>query len=168
MWTTKRNDEPATPAPAPRVEPTPPPPPPVRAAPPTPAPTPERAVIGQSMRIKGDIRSQEELYIDGEVEGRLESRNAVTVGPNGRVQADIKARAVTILGTVAGNVEVAERIAIREHGSLIGDIKTAGISIEDGAYFKGSIDIATGVKRADDRAKAAPAAELTQRSAGGG
>jgi cytoskeletal protein CcmA (bactofilin family) len=111
------------------------------------------------MRIKGDIRSQEELYIDGEVEGRLESRNAVTVGPNGKVQADIKAKAVTILGSVAGNVEVVERIAIREKGSLIGDIKTAGISIEDGAYFKGSIDIALRPETVAKHPAAAAAAE---------
>lgn len=101
----------------------------------------ECAIIGSSMRIKGEIHSQEELYIDGEVEGRLESAHALTVGPKGKVQADVKAREVTVLGSVRGNVEVQERIAIRKNGSLIGDIKTAGISIEDGAYFKGSIDI---------------------------
>lgn len=99
------------------------------------------AVIGASMKIKGDIRSDEELYIDGEIEGSLELRHSLTVGPNGKVRANIKAREVTVLGSVRGNVEVTEKIAIRQNGSLIGDIKTAGISIDDGAYFKGSIDI---------------------------
>jgi cytoskeletal protein CcmA (bactofilin family) len=99
------------------------------------------AAIGRSMRIKGDIHSREELLVDGEVEGKMESESLLTVGPNGKVRANIKAREVVIFGTVHGNVEVTGKIAIREQGSLIGDIKSAGISIDDGAYFKGSIDI---------------------------
>jgi cytoskeletal protein CcmA (bactofilin family) len=93
------------------------------------------------MTIKGEIRAREELLVDGEVEGLLESQALLTVGPNGKVRANIKAREVVIYGSVRGNVEVTEKIAIREQGSLIGDIKSAGISIDDGAYFKGSIDI---------------------------
>jgi cytoskeletal protein CcmA (bactofilin family) len=93
------------------------------------------------MRIKGEISTHEELLVDGEVEGSLESHSSLTVGPNGKVRANIKAREVVIFGQVRGNVEVSEKIAIREQGSLVGDIKTAGISIDDGAYFKGSIDI---------------------------
>jgi cytoskeletal protein CcmA (bactofilin family) len=93
------------------------------------------------MTIKGEIRAREELLVDGEVEGLLESQSLLTVGPNGKVRANIKAREVVIFGSVRGNVEVTEKIAIREQGSLIGDIKSAGISIDDGAYFKGSIDI---------------------------
>jgi cytoskeletal protein CcmA (bactofilin family) len=99
------------------------------------------AVIGPSMTIKGEIRAREELLVDGEVEGTLESQSLLTVGPNGKVRGNIKARQVAIFGSVRGNVEVTEKIAIREQGSLIGDIKGAGISIDDGAYFKGSIDI---------------------------
>jgi cytoskeletal protein CcmA (bactofilin family) len=99
------------------------------------------AVIGSSMRIKGDIASQEELFIDGEIEGSLALQHSLTVGPNGKVRANIKARDVTILGSVRGNVEVAGKLAIREQGSLVGDVRTAGISIDDGAYFKGGIDI---------------------------
>jgi len=93
------------------------------------------------MQIKGDIRTREELFVDGEVEGTLESQSLLTVGANGKVRANIKAREVVVFGSVRGNVEVTEKIAIRDQGSLIGDIKTAGISIDDGAYFKGSIDI---------------------------
>src|SRR5207248_8386368 len=104
----------------------------------TPATT---ATIGPSMNIKGEIRSREELLVDGEVEGLLESQSLLTVGPNGKVRANIKAREVVIFGSVRGDVEVTEKIAIREQGSLIGNIKSAGISIDDGAYFKGSIDI---------------------------
>jgi len=123
---------------------------------PAPAAQPSRAIIGPSMHIKGEIRSSEELYIDGEVDGTLELRNSLTIGPRGKVHANIKAREVTILGSVRGNVEVAEKIAIRHNGSLIGDIKTAGISIDDGAYFKGSIDI---IRPEPSRLKAAAGME---------
>jgi len=108
---------------------------------PEPAPPRQIAAIGASMTIKGDIRAREELVVDGEVEGTLESQSLITVGPSGKVHSNIKAREVVIFGSVRGNVEVSEKIAIREQGSLVGDIKTAGISIDDGAYFKGSIDI---------------------------
>ena len=93
------------------------------------------------MNIKGEIRSREELFVDGEVEGMLESHSLLTVGANGKVRANIKAREVVVFGSVRGNIEVTEKIAIRDNGSVVGDIKTAGISIDDGAYFKGSIDI---------------------------
>lgn len=93
------------------------------------------------MHIKGEIRSDEELMVDGEVEGIVESGSLVTIGRNGKVRANIKAREVAIYGSVKGNIEALEKLAIRDQGSLVGDIKTAGISIDDGAYFKGSIDI---------------------------
>jgi cytoskeletal protein CcmA (bactofilin family) len=99
------------------------------------------AVIGTSMHIKGEIRSDEELLVDGEVEGSVESRSLLTIGPNGKLKANVKAREVIIFGSVRGNIEATEKLAIRDQGQLIGDIKTAGISIDDGAYFKGSIDI---------------------------
>jgi len=144
VWN-KRPDEPAT-APRPQAEPprTASPqmqPQPVAAPPRAPAPAAHAAAIGASMNIKGEIRTREELFVDGEVEGVLESHSLLTVGPNGKVRANIKAREVVVYGSVRGNVEVTEKIAIRDKGSLIGDIKTAGISIDDGAYFKGSIDI---------------------------
>ena len=131
------------------------PPPPAAAAPPRPqaAPPAQRstpAAIGASMYIKGDIRTREELLVDGEVEGTLESHSLLTVGQHGKVRADIKAREVVIFGSVKGNIEVVEKIAIRGEGSLVGNIKAAGISIDDGAYFKGSIDIV----RPDPRAAA--------------
>jgi cytoskeletal protein CcmA (bactofilin family) len=101
----------------------------------------QTAAIGASMHIKGDIKTNEELLVDGEVEGSLESHSLLTVGPNGKVRANIKAREVIIYGRVQGNVDCTDKLAIREQGSLVGDIRTAGISIDDGAYFKGSIDI---------------------------
>lgn len=109
------------------------------------------------MYVKGDISTREELLVDGEVDGTLESQSLLTVGPHGKVRADIKAREVIIFGSVHGNIEVVEKIAIRGEGSLVGNIRTAGISIDDGAYFKGSIDIV----RPEPRpvARAVPAAE---------
>jgi len=141
MWN-KRTDE-SFPTGKPQVEPALPQavPAPVRHDPPQAKLTRQVAVIGPSMNIKGEIRSREELFVDGEVEGLLESQSLLTVGPNGKVRANIKAREVVVFGSVRGNVDVTEKIAIRDNGSVIGDIKTAGISIDDGAYFKGSIDI---------------------------
>ena len=100
------------------------------------------AVLGKSVMVKGQILSREDLTIDGEVEGTVElQENRLTIGPNGRVQASVKAREIVILGTVHGNVEATEKIDIRKEAKLVGDIKTQRIVIEDGAYFKGSIDI---------------------------
>ena len=123
-------------------------------APPRAEPPPRRqlATIGASMHIKGDIRTEEELQVDGEVEGSLESKSVLSVGKTGKVRANIKAQEVAIFGSVRGNVEVSGKIAIREQGSLVGDIKAAGISIDDGAYFKGSIDIV----RPEPKAASAP------------
>ena len=142
MWN-KRNDEPAAPQPAPRTEHHAPSPASGAAAAAAQASqgSNQKATIGASMTIKGDIRTREELLVDGEVEGSMESQSLLTVGPNGKVRANVRAREVIIYGSVRGNVEVTEKLSIREQGSLIGDIKSAGISIDDGAYFKGSIDI---------------------------
>jgi cytoskeletal protein CcmA (bactofilin family) len=100
------------------------------------------ATIGKAVKVAGQIFTKEDLYVDGDVEGTIESQdNKVTVGPNGRVQAGIKAREVVILGQVKGNVEAADKVDIRKDARLEGDIVSARISIEDGALFKGSIDI---------------------------
>jgi cytoskeletal protein CcmA (bactofilin family) len=100
------------------------------------------ASIGKSVLIKGQILSREDLYIDGEVDGSVEMQeHRLTVGPNGKVHAGIKVREIVVLGTVQGNVEASDKIDIRKDAKLVGDIKTARIVIEDGAYFKGSIDI---------------------------
>jgi cytoskeletal protein CcmA (bactofilin family) len=115
------------------------------------SPTPHRipdpeprnsAMIGKSVKVVGQIFTKEDLYVDGDVEGTIESQeNKVTIGPNGRVQASIRAREVIILGQVQGNVETTDKVDIRKDARLVGDIVAARISIEDGALFKGSIDI---------------------------
>ena len=100
------------------------------------------ASIGKAVKIAGQIFSREDLFVDGDVEGTIELMDhKLTIGPNGKVHAGIKAREVVALGAIQGNVEASERIEIRKDAKLIGDIKTARIIIEDGAYFKGSIDI---------------------------
>ena len=114
------------------------------------------ATIGASMTIKGEISSAEELVVDGEVDGSMQSQSVLTVGPNGKVRANIKANEVAIYGSVRGNVEVTGKLSIREQGSLIGDIKCAGISIDDGAYFKGSIDITRPEPKGATRSVAGP------------
>jgi cytoskeletal protein CcmA (bactofilin family) len=100
------------------------------------------ATIGKAVKIVGQIYSKEDLFVDGDLEGTLEALDhRVTIGPHGTVHAAIKAREVDARGTIHGNVEAADKIEIRKDAKLVGDIKTARIIIEDGAYFKGSIDI---------------------------
>jgi cytoskeletal protein CcmA (bactofilin family) len=100
------------------------------------------ATIGKAVKVVGQIFSREDLYIDGEVEGTVEAlEHKLTIGPNGTVRATIKAREVVALGAIHGNVEATDKIEIRKDAKLTGDIRTARIIIEDGAYFKGSIDI---------------------------
>ena len=100
------------------------------------------ATIGKAVKVVGQIFSREDLYVDGEVEGTVEAlEHKLTIGPNGNVKATIKAREVVALGAIHGNVEATDKIEIRKDAKLTGDIRTARIIIEDGAYFKGSIDI---------------------------
>ena len=107
------------------------------APPPAPAPT----VFGKSMKIIGEVTSDEELYLDGDLDGKLNLRNRLTIGPNSTVNANIKAQEIIVFGTIKGNVESESRVSLKTGASIVGDIKTAGIVIEDGAYFKGGIDI---------------------------
>jgi len=100
------------------------------------------ATIGKAVKIVGQIYSKEDLFVDGDLEGTVEAlEHKLTIGPNGTVHASVKAREVVAQGSVQGNVEAADKIEIRKDAKLVGDIKTARIIIEDGAYFKGSIDI---------------------------
>ena len=100
------------------------------------------AVIGKAVRIVGDVISGEDLFIDGEVQGTLQAKDSrLTIGPNGKARSDVKAREVIVQGQVQGNIEAREKITIRKEGSVVGNLRTAGINIEDEAYFKGSIDI---------------------------
>jgi cytoskeletal protein CcmA (bactofilin family) len=109
---------------------------------PEPESTRGQASIGKAVKINGQIYSKEDLYVDGDVEGTIElQEHRLTIGPNGKVHSAVKAREVVILGNVQGNVDASDKLEIRKDARLVGDIKTARIIIEDGAYFKGSIDI---------------------------
>jgi cytoskeletal protein CcmA (bactofilin family) len=104
--------------------------------------TGEQATIGKSLIVKGELSGSESLYIDGKVEGAINlPGNRVTVGRNGQVAANILAREIVVLGKVRGNCQASDRVDIRSEGSLTGDVIAARISIEDGAFFKGGIDI---------------------------
>ena len=105
-------------------------------------PTGEQATIGKSLVVKGELSGSESLYVDGKVEGAINlPGNRVTVGRNGQVAANIMAREIVVLGKVRGNCQASDRVDIRSEGSLTGDVVAARISIEDGAFFKGGIDI---------------------------
>ncbi len=102
----------------------------------------EVAHIGKAVLIKGELSGSEDLYLDGEVEGTIElHQNSLTIGPNGRIRAHVHAREVIIHGKVDGNIQGNERVELKRSAVLVGDISTQRVSIEDGAYFKGSIDI---------------------------
>jgi cytoskeletal protein CcmA (bactofilin family) len=100
------------------------------------------ALIGKSVIVKGQVLSREDLTVDGEIEGTVElQEHRLTVGLNGKLQASVKAREIVVHGTIHGNVDVGDRIEIRKDAKLVGDIRTARIVIEDGAFLKGNIDI---------------------------
>ena len=102
----------------------------------------DRATIGKSLQIKGEVIGSESLYIDGKVEGTISlPDNRVTIGRDAQVSANITAREVVVFGKVSGNIYASDRVDIRSEGSLIGDVTTQRISIGDGAFFKGGIDI---------------------------
>ena len=104
-------------------------------------------VIGQGMIIKGSLHSENDVFLDGEIEGDLDVKNyRLMIGPHGKVVANVKAREVDIHGIVTGNVESTERTSIRASGQLTGDVRTGGIVIESGAMFKGKVEIATSLQ----------------------
>ena len=167
MW--KPTNQPTTPGrPAEPERPATPPTPsavtePVPAPRPASASTADQATIGKSLVIKGEVTGSESLYIDGRVEGSINlSGNRVTVGRNGVVSANINAREIVVLGKVRGNLTASDRVDIRSDGSLTGDVVAARISIEDGAFFKGGIDIRkAGQKANGEEVKTTASAEAS-------
>ncbi len=123
------------------------------------APMSGTANIGRSVLIKGELSGSEDLYLDGTVEGNIElPGNNLMVGPNGRVRAGIRARGVIIEGKVDGDIEASERVELRKTAVLTGSIVTQRVSIEDGAYFKGGVDVKR--QAAAQPATAQPRAEV--------
>ena len=105
-------------------------------------PSGSTARLGASLHVKGEISGSEDLHIDGSVEGlvQLDDRK-LTIGATAKLTADVVAREVVVYGSVKGNLRARDRIEIKKDGSVVGDLTTARIMIEDGAYFKGSIEI---------------------------
>src|SRR5437762_11307647 len=104
--------------------------------------TVDSAHIGPSVNIKGQLSGSEDLYVDGQVEGSIDLHaNNLTVGPNGHIRADVNAKGVVLNGKVDGNIHATDRIELRKSAVVSGDIFTRRIVIEDGAYFKGKVEI---------------------------
>ena len=98
--------------------------------------------IGKSVVIKGELNGSEDLTVEGHVEGRIELKDHVlTIGPNGKIKAEIFAKAVIVLGEVIGNIMASEKVDIRDNGSVDGDIIAPRVAIAEGAHFRGSVDM---------------------------
>src|SRR5262245_63309872 len=128
--------------------------------------------IGKSVVIKGELNGSEDLTIEGQVDGKIELRqNVLTIGPNGKIKAQVFAKSVIILGEVTGNVTASEKVDIRDNGSVDGDIAVPRVAIAEGAHFRGSIDMQrTGTKsesKGESKSEAKPAAPANQPTAAG-
>lgn len=99
-------------------------------------------LIGKSFVIKGQVSCDGDLYIDGQVEGSVDPKgNRLTIGPDGRLKANVTARAVVVLGRLEGNIQASERVDLKQSAVVVGDIVTQSITIEPGAHIKGSIEV---------------------------
>lgn len=118
-----------------------------------------QAIIGRSIVLKGEMSANEDLLIEGQFEGTVNLQDhCLTIGANGKVKAEIQARQVIILGSVNGNVNARDKIEVRKTGNVTGDLTSASIAIEEGAYFKGSIDILREGRQEEHSPITAPAA----------
>jgi cytoskeletal protein CcmA (bactofilin family) len=117
--------------------------------------------IGKSVVIKGELNGSEDLTIEGHVEGTIQLKDHVlTIGPNGKIKAQVFAKAVIVLGEVTGNVTASEKVDIRDNGSVDGDIISPRVAIAEGAHFRGSVDMQRkGTEKAQPAAAAKPAAQ---------
>ena len=104
--------------------------------------TTEFAHIGKSVIIKGELSGSEDLFVDGVVEGTIDLRNNnLVIGPNGRVKANVHAKGVVVQGKLDGDIRASQRAELRKSAVAVGDVFTQRIAIEEGAYFKGKVDI---------------------------
>jgi cytoskeletal protein CcmA (bactofilin family) len=100
------------------------------------------AQIGKSVVVKGELSGSEDLYVDGQVEGSIALKgNSLTVGPNGQVKASVEAKGVVVQGKLDGNIQASDRVDLRKSAIVTGDISAQRISIEEGAYLKGKVEI---------------------------
>jgi cytoskeletal protein CcmA (bactofilin family) len=116
--------------------------------------------IGKSVVIKGELSGSEDLTIEGQVDGKIELRqNVLTIGPNGKIKAQVFAKSVVILGEVTGNVTASEKVDIRDNGSVDGDIAAPRVAIAEGAHFRGSIDMQRTGGKPESKAESKPEAK---------
>jgi len=124
----------------------------------SPITSPNQTILGRSVVLRGDLSGNEDVVIEGQFEGSLNVQDhSVTVGPQGQVKSEIHARQVTVHGSVNGKISARDKIEIFKTGNVVGDLITAGVVIEDGAYFKGSIEIVRDGKQEVPRARVASA-----------
>ena len=110
--------------------------------------------IGKSVVIKGELTGSEDLTIEGHVEGRIDLKeNVLTIGPNGKIKAEVFAKSVVVLGEVTGNVTASEKVDIRDNGSVDGDIASPRVAIAEGAHFRGSVDMQRAGQKAQQQGK---------------
>ncbi len=169
MWWEKkpRTESLPNPEPVPAPKPTPtvetPMPEPIAKTPAPAAPGPQQTFLGRSVAVRGQFSGNENLLIEGQVEGTITLEdNTVTVGTNGQVKAEIHARQVIVLGAVTGNISGQEKVEIRRSGHVVGDIVSGAVAIEEGAYFKGNIEIQREGEREAARSAAASSALETR------
>ena len=121
--------------------------------------------IGKSVVIKGELNGSEDLTIEGHVEGTIQLREHVlTIGPNGKIKAQVFAKSVIVLGEVMGNVTASDKVDIRDNGSVDGDIVSPRVAIAEGAHFRGSVDMQRKPGQPAQAAKPASAAQPAQQS----
>ena len=121
--------------------------------------------IGKSVVIKGELNGSEDLTIEGHVEGTIQLRDHVlTIGPNGKIKAQVFAKAVIVLGEVTGNVTASEKVDIRDNGSVDGDIISPRVAIAEGAHFRGSVDMQRKSDKGQQPGAAAKPAEKAQQA----
>ena len=102
----------------------------------------ESTMIGKDVRIRGEVSGTHDIYIDGDVEGTVSFPDSkFTVGPHGRVHANVSARDVIVLGRVDGHLRAASRVELRQGAQVLGDITAARLSIEDSAVIKGRVEL---------------------------
>jgi cytoskeletal protein CcmA (bactofilin family) len=131
--------------------------------------TGEFAHIGTSVVIKGELSGSEDLYIDGTVEGTIQLQgNDLMIGPNGQVHADVNAKGVVVQGKLEGNIRTSDRVEMRKSAIIMGDIVTQRIAIEDGAYFKGKVEIQKEAAKPSSPPATRPESQVEAKSTGAG
>jgi len=131
--------------------------------------TAEFAHIGKSVVVKGDLTGSEDLYVDGQVEGSIDLQgNSLTVGPNGQIRANVSAKTVIVQGKLEGNINATERVDFRKSAIAVGDVITQRVAIEEGAYFKGKVDIGKAeTSRSEFKADYGTGSSVANRAAAG-